>query len=378
MWRIIRFCNDSPAALDSRVQGDKRERPIWKKYLFDCQFSHIPPKGGNHLAQVGRLAGRQPSLDARKCKKPVQLSLNGLLNLKYPFSGIFNAPASWYKSAHHYYNKLSETVVKIADIKMHKRRSKDTYPVPRKHADKLALYLRAKEGKATFAQIEEKFAWREDKVRRLLQDNHGRLKQIRHGVSLIGNEIGPRGAVPLYSDVSRVLENSWAKSKGLQAAVALDTALAGRARTGVWSRPDCVLISYPARRTDLNQPPHLSTFEIERQSGFSVQSVYEAHSHGWGADYSWVVFVRSQTSDVRCPKPDWERVLWSAKTCGIGLISCTNPGNHSTWREHVPAKRRQERRRSRFVEQAIPKDLRGIVDLGLEDLRRFSSRRLEN
>lgn len=245
--------------------------------------------------------------------------------------------------------------------------------MPRKYVDKLALYLRTKDGKATFAEIEQAFEWSPDKIRRLVDDNHGRLKLIRHGVSLIGNEIGQRGSVPLYSDVSRVLEKTWAKSKGLQAAVALDTSLAGRARTGVWSRPDCVLVSYPARRTDLNQPPHLSTFEIERQSGFSVQSVYEAHSHGWGADYSWVVFVRPKTSDVNCPKPDWERVLWAAKTCGVGLISCTNPGNHSTWREHLLARRRNERRRSTFIQQAIPTNFRKIAEFRLEELRRFSS-----
>lgn len=243
--------------------------------------------------------------------------------------------------------------------------------MPRKHIDKLALYLRTNGGKSTFHQIESEFQWSRQKISHLLDTSHGRVKRIRNGVSLIGYEIGQRGSVPLYADVSRVLKRTWAKKEKLQAAVVLDTSLGGGAKTGIWSRPDCVLVSYPARRSSLNQPPHLSTFEIERRKGFSIQSIYEAHSQGWGADYSWVIFVRSKTSDRNRPTQDWDRVLWAARICGIGLISCTNPGNHRTWREHLSAQKRKERRRTEFIEQAIPKDLRAIADLRLEELRKF-------
>ena len=245
--------------------------------------------------------------------------------------------------------------------------------MPRKHIDKLALYLRAGSGKASIAQIQKDFDWSEEKIRELIDQNHGTIRLSRHGVTLIGNEVGKRGRVPLYRDVSGVLERTWAKRRKFQAAVALDTSQGGGASTGTWSRPDCVLVSYPARRSNINQPPHLSTFEIEKLGGFSIQSVYEAHSHGWGADYSWVVFVRGKNVDRARPSEDWERVVWAAKTCGVGLLSCTNPANISTWYEHLPASYRNDGRREDFVRYAIPRDLHGITNLRLEELRKIRS-----
>ena len=240
----------------------------------------------------------------------------------------------------------------------------------RKHVERLERYLRDEGGKATYLAIETVFGWDKDKVNKLLKESDGGLKKRKNVVYQIRNEIGRRGAVPLYKDARRVLSKTWANSKKMQCAAALDTSLAGRAKTGTWSRPDCVLVSYPARRASLSQPPHLSTFEIEGRGSFSVESVYQAHSHGWGADYSWVLFVRSETdkSDGNSPEPDWDRIVWVAKACGVGLISCTKPNNYKTWIEHIPAKRRADNRRKEFVEQAIPTNYREYAHRSLENL----------
>lgn len=240
--------------------------------------------------------------------------------------------------------------------------------------ERLKAYLAKQGGKATCAAIEQAFGWSSDKLADLVTASAGHVKRANlgraAGVALIGSERGQRGSVPLYRDVRRVLETTWARAQGWQAAKALDTALNGKADTGVWSRPDCVLAWYPARRRSPGELPTLSSYEIEAPGRFDIRSVYEAHAHGFGADYSWVVFFRPDASSVvEVPHPDWARILAAAKTCGIGLLSVTNSGNATTWRIERPADRRTDGEREEFVRRALPMALRVQASLPLEAMR---------
>jgi hypothetical protein len=240
--------------------------------------------------------------------------------------------------------------------------------------DRLLRFVQAQDdGRATYEAIKGKFSWSDEKLGRLVTESDGRLRPVRwgrsRGLAQTGLERGRRGTVHLYSDVCRVLASTWAKKCGWQAAVALDTSLNGRARTGSWSRPDCVLVWYPARRTRLDDLPTVSTYEIEAPKRFDIQSVYEAHAQGYGADFSWVVFHRPAAPLPNGPHVDWNRIRWAASATGVGLISYTNPGNAATWQIEADAPRRHDADRAEFLKRAVPVKMRGTADMSLHDLR---------
>jgi len=239
---------------------------------------------------------------------------------------------------------------------------------------RLKRYLKEQGGKAACTAIVKEFGWSDDKLARLIDDSDSCLKRAHYGripgIALIGSERGQRGGVPLYRDVRRVLATTWARNQGWQSAIAIDTALNGKARTGVWSRPDCVLAWYPARRRSLDEPPTLSSYEIEAPGKFDLRSVYEAHAHGFGADFSWVVFFRpTASSKAGLPHPDWSRITAAAKTCGIGLLSVTNSGNAATWQIERAADRRADGDREEFVRRALPASERYKANYSLEVMR---------
>ena len=249
----------------------------------------------------------------------------------------------------------------------------------RSDIDRLLRFLQEHGGKSTRAVINEAFSWPDEKIDRLVADSDGRLKRARlgsagGGIAQVGVERGGRGAVHLYSDVRRVLESTWAKKCGSQAAFSLDTSLNGHARTGSWSRPDCVLVWYPARRARLDELPTLSTFEIEAPQRFDIRSVYEAHAQGFGADFSWVIFHRPARLPVNGPHADWHRIQWAARVCGVGLMSYTNPGDAATWQIEMSAARRRGGDRADFVRRAVPVAMRDVTGMQLPELRLRSHR----
>lgn len=54
-----------------------------------------------------------------------------------------------------------------------------------------------------------------------------------------------------------------------------------------WVAPDLVMACHPGRKSRPDVPKLLHTFEVETASGFGIESVYQAHAHGRGADFSW-------------------------------------------------------------------------------------------
>lgn len=94
-------------------------------------------------------------------------------------------------------------------------------------------------------------------------------------------------------------------------------------------------------------------------TGFGIESVYQAHAQGRGADYSWVLFQRGvdlEGSD----HPDWDRILWAAKELGVGLVGFTNSSSARTWKVEREPKRRDHTKaeRRRFHETVLAQTFR--------------------
>jgi hypothetical protein len=100
----------------------------------------------------------------------------------------------------------------------------------------------------------------------------------------------------------------------------------------VWTVPDMVLECFTKSAGSPEPTAVLHTFEVEPEAGFSIQSVYQAHAQGRGADYSWVLFDRGGQSDAPLPELGNERINWAAIELGIGLISFSKPSVFSTWK----------------------------------------------
>ena len=82
----------------------------------------------------------------------------------------------------------------------------------RTHVARLLEFLATNEGKATVAEVQERFGWSTDKIDSVIHASTVRIKRANvgsaPGIAQVGIEIGARGAVPLYSDVRRVLAST--------------------------------------------------------------------------------------------------------------------------------------------------------------------------
>jgi hypothetical protein len=157
------------------------------------------------------------------------------------------------------------------------------------------------------------------------------------------------GVALLYNDVARGIEKYWAKGAGrrYREVVVYDVARPTKREGHQWAYPDLVMWCHPRRLPTPDASKLAHTLEVETADGFGIQSVYEAHAHGRGSDYSWVFFGGLQPS-ARVPShSDWERIRWAARTLGIGLVGYTKPGATSTWVTFLPAARRTYSRAER-------------------------------
>lgn len=125
-----------------------------------------------------------------------------------------------------------------------------------------------------------------------------------------------------------------------------------RSGEGVWTTPDLVMLHRPPRAAC----DRLHTFEVEPEDGFDIRSVYQAHAHGWGADFSWVIFDRGGRSDGWDPSSEANtRTVEVARLLGIGLVSFHKPSVQESWNVEVSPKcrntgaRQTRRERERWV-----------------------------
>ncbi len=162
-----------------------------------------------------------------------------------------------------------------------------------------------------------------------------------------------RGAsVGLYADVARIIGTYWGpRDLGLRNIATIDTARAGTRGQGVWTHPDLVVAADPRRRESAEEPRRLHAIEIETAAGFDLRSVYQAHAQGRGANYSWVFGSKAPGVDSR----DWERVLWTASSLGVGVVTFVKPHAYGTWTTHLEAARRRptDDEREGFLSQTM-------------------------
>ena len=161
----------------------------------------------------------------------------------------------------------------------------------------------------------------------------------------------------LYEDIARVITSYWGERDfGLRKISTIFTARAGRRGGGIWTHPDLVIAADPARRNSRDEPRRLHAVEVETAAGFDLRSVYQAHAQGRGADYTWV--FGNTTPGVT--QPDWERIMWTARELGIGVVTFEKPGAYGTWTTHLNAVHQSPHRAERelFIDTALGEDLR--------------------
>jgi hypothetical protein len=197
--------------------------------------------------------------------------------------------------------------------------------------------------------------WDEDKVKRVVETARAN--------PMVNVHIGRGGTVQyrgiertafngLYSDVARVIATYWGpRELGLRNVDVIASATGGRRGGGVWTHPDLVIAADPARRRSTDEPRRLHAIEVETNAGFDLRSVYQAHAQGRGAEYSWV-FGNTLPGVAH---NDWERVMWTAASLGVGIVTFDRPGSFGTWRTHRHAEQQEPvaEQRQAFVERAL-------------------------
>jgi hypothetical protein len=202
--------------------------------------------------------------------------------------------------------------------------------------------------------------WASDRIDAALDEvvAEGIAQRVPGGKSLqyTGSERGGgSGGIGLYNQVERVLEKHGVPGVYCGGPEVASTA---HLRTGdgrLWVAPDLVMLCRE-RGSAPDQPLSVHTIEVETEAGFSVRSIYQAHAHGWGADYSWAMFKRRAAEPSLASDPDLERLLHTTRELGIGLVSFHNANSVGTWKVHMKARRRDRSRSARrcFAELLAP------------------------
>ncbi|MGE0139682.1 MAG: hypothetical protein AB7R77_17845 [Ilumatobacteraceae bacterium] len=214
-------------------------------------------------------------------------------------------------------------------------------------------------------KVADLLGWESDKVRRVAEranDDPSIPLYIAKG-GVIAHRGSERGAsVGIYADVARVIATYWGpRELGLRNIDVIGTSRSGTRGGGVWTHPDLVVAADPARRRSQTEPRRLHAIEVETAAGFDLRSVYQAHAQGRDANYSWV--FGSKAPGVE--KPDWDRVLWTAESLGVGLVTFAKPHAYGTWTTHREAEHKEPSvaEREMFLKRTMSASLRAEYDL---------------
>lgn len=203
-------------------------------------------------------------------------------------------------------------------------------------------------------ELEALRGWPGDKVVRVVEiasrDPRNCISRGKGGtIEFTGSE---RSSEPLlYRHVARVLSTSWATEIRLKDPTPHFTAHGGHRGAMDWLHPDIVVTGRGRRGSGSDNGTRWHSFEVERPGGFHLNSIFQAFVQGRGSDFSWVVL-----SDEDVEREDYqERVLWSARQVGVGLITYGRPRAYSTWWHMLKAKPRAytEVERENFKNYAI-------------------------
>ncbi len=214
---------------------------------------------------------------------------------------------------------------------------------------------------ATLKVLRVELGWPPEKFERILakalEDDTACVFKVSSGrsVSFRGSEhLGGASGVGLYRDVSRIIETRWGPQRHCREIVMHATARLKQRSGRRWVAPDLVMENHPGRKSHPDVEKLIQTFEVETASGFGLESVYQAHAQGRGADFSWVLFQRG-VDVASTDHSDWERILWAATQLGVGLVGFSKSTSVQTWKLEREAKRRDHTKAERqaFVETVL-------------------------
>ena len=208
---------------------------------------------------------------------------------------------------------------------------------------------------ASEAKLADYLGWDRDKVRTVVDrgcaDDSKPLYRGPGGVvKFRGSE--SRGTVGIYADVERVIKKYWGgRDRGWRNIEVLVTARGGRRGSGSWVHPDLTVRCDPRRKRHRDDPAMLVSIEVESDGGFDIRSVYQAHSQGRGADYTWVLYQ----SQPYMSDAESDRILWAAQELGVGLVEFERAGAYGTWHVRHEAEHRDpdEQDRAMFCEYVL-------------------------
>lgn len=202
-------------------------------------------------------------------------------------------------------------------------------------AELLAL-LQQDDGRWDQAKFERKLA--EASADGRIEHISGRTPWVRY----VGDErSGGTGGVALYNTVARVLRRHGIPSTRSRDIEVYDTSRHRGVSGQRWVVPDLVAQCHPRAADGSELAPVIHTFEVEKAGAFTIQSVYQAHAQGIGADFSWVIYGRGRVGAGEFLHPDGRRITRVAKELGIGLISFSSGNQLDSWDVAVKPRRRQ-------------------------------------
>jgi hypothetical protein len=122
----------------------------------------------------------------------------------------------------------------------------------------------------------------------------------------------------------------------------------GTASGGRWSIPDIVVEFYRGPRS--KTPFEIHAIEVEERSRPGAiktkpQEVAQAFVSGRGADRVWLLFHANDLDQLS--EFEKERIEWTARQLGVGLISFLRAGEIRTWKRRTKARPKRFERRYR-------------------------------
>lgn len=171
--------------------------------------------------------------------------------------------------------------------------------------------------------------------------------QLGRGDSLIFTGSERQASIGLYSAVMAVLgSEDWGRRILRRKNIEIgETAKGGRRGHGKWIHPDLVITCDPLRRSNPIAPMEIHAVEVEAPGAFGIDSMYQAHSQGRGADFSWVVTNRNA---IDKPGLDY-RLPWISAEIGVGLITYEKISAPSTYKVVSFSKQRERNRNDRLI-----------------------------
>jgi len=165
----------------------------------------------------------------------------------------------------------------------------------------------------------------------------------------------------MYPDLRRGLVD-WARDHQLQENLyrIRDTADQGSRPTGIWSRPDAVVLGIKHFPLIDRRVLEAITFEAKLSTAVNIRGIHEASAHRRFSTHAYAFFhvTQEQYKDVKLR----DEMQEEAVRVGVGLIFATSVDDFDTWDELVKA--RAHRPELELLEEFVREQLGGrdVVD----------------